>query len=135
MDAVRRGPGPYLFVAETVFVYLEEQQVKAALGQIAAAFPRATIVLDTVTRLGVDGGNRDFARREMAARFVWACDDPASIEGWNIGLRLSASRTMGDVPEGLWPRLPWGLRANLALLRRLAPRLLTFYRINVFESV
>jgi hypothetical protein len=50
--AVRRSPGPYFLVAETVFVYLEESQVKAALEQIASGFPEVTIALDTLGRRG-----------------------------------------------------------------------------------
>ena len=69
IETVRRSPGPYFLVAETVFVYLEEAAVKTALGQIGSGLPQATIALDTVGRRAVDTGNRDFARRKMAARF------------------------------------------------------------------
>ena len=98
IEAVRRSPGPYFLVAETVFVYLEEAQVKAALGHIASGFPQVTIALDTLGRRAADSGNRDFARRKMAARFVWACEDPIAIQQWNIGLRLVESRTVATFP-------------------------------------
>ena len=41
IETVRRSPGPYFLVAETVFVYLEEGQVKAALRQIASGFRKS----------------------------------------------------------------------------------------------
>ncbi len=74
IETVRRSPGPYFLVAETVFVYLEEAQVKTALRQIAGGFPKVTIALDTVGRRAVDHGNTDHARRNLAARFAWACE-------------------------------------------------------------
>ena len=134
IETVRRSPGPYFLVAETVFVYLEEAQVKAALGQIASGFPQVTIAFDTLGRRAVDGGNRDHARRKLAARFAWACDDPIAIQHWNIGLHLVESRTVADVPDCLWPRLSWSLRASLRLSGRFIPRLMKLYQLNLFAG-
>jgi len=134
IETVRRSPGPYFLVAETVFVYLEEAQVKSALRQIASGFPQVAIALDTVGRRAVDIGNRDFARRKMAARFTWACEDPLAIHDWNIGLRLVESRTVADVPDCLWPRLSLPLRVNLRFFRRFFPKQMNVYRLNVFAS-
>ena len=132
MATVRQSPGPYLFVAETVFVYLKEQEVKAALTQIAENFPRVNIAFDTTSRRAVDGGNKDHARRRMAARFAWACDDPREIEGWDIGLRLVESRNMGNIPEPLMARLSLPLRTGIRVFRKLFPNLMKVYRLNLF---
>ena len=79
---VRQSPGPYFFVAEAVFVYLEEREVKAALAQIMDNFPYASFAFDTDSRKAIDGGNKDFARRKLPARFAWACEDPTDVERW-----------------------------------------------------
>ncbi|MBZ5582250.1 MAG: class I SAM-dependent methyltransferase [Acidobacteriia bacterium] len=134
IETVRRSRGPYFLVAETVFAYLEEAQVKAALGRIASGFPEVTIALDTLGRRAVDIGNRGFARQKMAARFTWACEDPIAIQHWNIGLRLVESRTVADVPECLWPRLSLPLRANLRLFGRFFPKQMKMYQLNVFAG-
>jgi O-methyltransferase involved in polyketide biosynthesis len=104
VDDGRGGLGAML-VAETVLVYLEEAQVKAALGQIARGLPGATIALDTGARRAVDSANRDHEKRGVAARFAWACEDPRAIEDWGIGLQLVESRTVADVPASLWSSL------------------------------
>ena len=134
IETVRRSPGPYFLVAETVFVYLEESQVKAALSQIASGFPQITIALDTIGRRAVEIGNKDFVRRKMDARFVWACEDPAAIQDWNIGLHLVESRTVADVPDCLWPRLSLSLRASLRLLGRFFPKAMKVYQLSVFAG-
>ena len=131
---VRRSPGPYFLVAETVLAYLEEAQVKAALGQIASGLPQVTMALDTLARRGVDAGNRDHARLKFAPRFAWACEDPIAIQHWNIGLHLVESRTVADVPDCLWPRLSLPLRANLRFFGRFFPKLMKLYRLNVFAG-
>jgi len=134
MAPVRQSPGPYFFVAETVFVYLKEQEVKAALAQIAKNFPGASIAFDTTSRKAVDGGNKDHARRKLDARFAWACNDPREIESWNIGLRLVESRTPVDVPEPLKRRLSWPIRTSFRVLRKLFPKLMKVYQLNLFAG-
>jgi O-methyltransferase involved in polyketide biosynthesis len=135
METVRACPAPYLFVAETVFIYLEEADVKSALAQIARNFPGAGIALDTGSRRAVTGGNKDFVRRKMAARFAWACDDPRTIESWNIGLRLIESLPLTDVPDPLRSRLSLPVRASFRLLNSLFPKLKRVYQLNLFETV
>jgi len=130
--AVRRSPGPYCFVAEAVFIYLTEPEVRAALGQIAANFPGATIAFDTTTRKGVDRMNKDHARRNLAARFAWACEAPREIEGWKIGLRLAESHPMMDIPAAVRSRLSLSTRATLRIFLKLVPQMRKAYQLNLF---
>jgi O-methyltransferase involved in polyketide biosynthesis len=134
MAAVRESPGPYCFVAEAVFVYLTEPQVKAALAQIAANFPSLTIAFDTGTRKAIEHENKDHARRNLGARFAWACEDPKEIERWNIGLRLVESRPMIDVPDSLRSRLSLPTRAAFRVLAKLFPKIANAYRLNLFAG-
>ena len=134
MAAVRLSPGPYCFVAETVFIYLTEQQVKAALAQIAGNFPSACIAFDTATLRAIGRGNKDHARRKLEARFAWACEDPREIERWKIGLRLVESRSPMDVPESLRPRLSLPMRAALRVLAELGPKVTKAYQLNLFAG-
>jgi O-methyltransferase involved in polyketide biosynthesis len=135
IQTVGRSPGPYFFVAETVFIYLQEAEVKAALAQIAKNFPRAGVALDTGSARAVVGGNKDFVRRKMDARFAWACDDPRTIESWNIGLRLLESRALAEVTGPLRARLSLPVRASFRLFGALFPKLTQAYLLNLFEVV
>jgi O-methyltransferase involved in polyketide biosynthesis len=134
MAAVRLSPGPYCFVAETVFIYLTEQQVKAALAQIAGNFPSACIAFDTATLRAISRGNEDHARRKLEARFAWSCEDPREIERWKIGLRLVESRSPMDVPESLRSRLSLPMRAALRVLAELGPKVTKAYQLNLFAG-
>jgi O-methyltransferase involved in polyketide biosynthesis len=53
-----------LLVAESVFVYLKEQEVKTALAQIAENFPGVNIAFHTISHKALEGANKDHARRE-----------------------------------------------------------------------
>lgn len=134
MAAVRESPGPYYFVAEAVFFYLTEPEVKAALAQIAANFSPASIAFDTATRQVISRENKDHARRKLQGRFTWACEDPREIERWKIGLRLLESRTMTDVPASLRSRLSLPMRAAFRVLSKLFPKLTKAYRFNLFAG-
>ena len=134
MATVRQSPGPYFFVAEAVFIYLQEQEVKAVLAQVAENFPGANIAFDTTSRHAVNGANKDHARLNMAARFAWACDDPREIENWNIGLRRVESRTMVDLPEALMARLSLPMRTTIRVLRKLFPQVMKAYHLNLFAG-
>lgn len=132
MAAVRMGPGPYFFVAEAVLIYLTEQEVKLALAQIAANFPNATIAFDTAPLRAIRNGNKDHAHQKINARFTWACEDPAEIERWKIGLRLLDFRSMLDIPGPLRSRLSLPTRAVLRILLKFVPQIANAYRLSLF---
>jgi O-methyltransferase involved in polyketide biosynthesis len=134
MTAVCQSPGPYCFVAEAVFIYLTEQEVKAALAQIAGNFPAASIIFDRAPRKVIERLNRDHARQKLDARFTWACDDPRDIERWGIGLRLAEYRTLTDIRDSLRSRLSWPLRAAFAVLATLFPRFMRAPLILITEA-
>jgi len=133
MAAVRESPGPYFFVAEAVFIYLTEPEVKAALARIAGNFPRAGIAFDTGTLKALSHENQEHARRHLDARFAWACEDPREVERWDIGLRLVESRSLADVPASVRSRLSLPLRAALGIFARF-PQLTRQYRLNLFAG-
>jgi O-methyltransferase involved in polyketide biosynthesis len=133
MAAVRESPGPYFFVAEAVFIYLTEPEVKAALARIAGNFPRAGIAFDTGTLKALSHENQEHARRHLDARFAWACEDPREVERWDIGLRLVESRSLADVTASVRSRLSLPLRAALGIFARF-PQLTRQYRLNLFAG-
>jgi O-methyltransferase involved in polyketide biosynthesis len=134
MDAVRQSPAPYFFIAETVFVYLPESQVKAALAQIARSFPGAGIAFDTATFEAIARENADHARLNLGAHFASSCEDPKEIERWGIGLRLVESLTLADFPKSVRRRLPLTMRIGFRYIMLRHPKKLSVYRLNLFAA-
>ncbi len=134
MATVERSPGPYIFAAEAVFLYLEEPKVRVALAEITRRFPGCTMVIDTANRKAVEGGNRDFAKKGMAARFQWSCEDPREVDRWNIGLRLLETRTLLEVPDPVRRRLSLPLRVTCSTFQKLFPKQMGAYRLNLFDA-
>jgi len=130
---VRQSPGPYFFVAEAVFVYLTEREVKTALAQIANSFPHMSVAFDSTVQAVINRENRDHDRRKLGAHFRWACNDPREIERWGIGLHLVESKSLTELPDALKSRLSFSMRASISVLPRLFPKFAQAYRLNLFE--
>lgn len=129
LPIVREYPGPYFFAAEGVLVYLPEAEVMQALARIVDHFPGALVALDTYTRQAYNRQHQMAARRNIPARWAWACDDPRSLG--RLGLRIVESATIPRPPSALRSQLPARYRYLLPLAR---PLLGNFSSITLFQA-
>ena len=113
LPAVAQSQGPYFFVADGVLVYLPEDQVMAALGRIAARFPGALVAFDTYPARTFEQQHRLAARRGIAARWAWACDDPRALE--RSGLEVVQTAAITRPPRDMRAQLPGRYRYLLRL--------------------
>ena len=122
--------GPHCLIAEGVFGYLPEEEVKEALGRIADALPGSILAFD------ISGRRRPTERRGrrvwpgLRARSGWTCEDPREVEQWGLGYRLLESRALADMPlsEELF-----SVQYALALARILGWAIDT-HRVNVYRA-
>ncbi len=129
LPIVAESPGPYFFVAEGVLVYLPEADVTAALTRIVERFPGAFVALDTYSQRTFDQQHRMAAKRNIPARWAWACDDPRSLE--RLGLRVVESSTITRPPGAVRRQLPARYRYLLPLADPLFGKVL---RITLFRA-
>ncbi|MBO0820631.1 MAG: class I SAM-dependent methyltransferase [Nocardiopsaceae bacterium] len=113
LDQVAARPGPYFFVADGVLPYVPPDEVEATLTRIAARFPGASLAFDAYPRRAMEIQHQQAAKRGMAARWAWACDDPKSLE--RLGLRLMESASVTHPPPALRRKLPARYRYLLPL--------------------
>ncbi len=104
LDVVAHMQKPAIFLAEGVFPYFPEADVKRVIMALSARFPGAEIAFDALSPLMAGLHNRTSAvLRETGARLNWAVDDPRRLESW--GLRLLDKWGYFDRHE---PRLGFG---------------------------
>src|SRR5215468_2216610 len=115
LPAVRDSQGPYFFAAEGVLVYLP--QAPAVLARIAARFAGALIAVDTYGQQMLERQHRMAAKKNMAARWAWPCDDPRSLE--SLGLDVVEEAAVTRPPAGLRAELPPRYRYLLPLAGRI----------------
>ena len=127
---VSQSPGPYFFAAEGVLAYLRQDQVIRVLTRIAERFPGALLALDTYSRRTMDQQHRLAARKNIPARWAWACDDPRSLR--RLGLEVVESATLTRPPRALRGQLPARYRYLLPLADPVVGKTMT---LTLFRAV
>jgi O-methyltransferase involved in polyketide biosynthesis len=131
LEAVKvHSPLPFLFLAETVFVYFTEAQVKSLVLTLRDHFPGAELVFDGWRPFEVWLGNRYFSlsNSQFAGLMRWGLWRGREIEGWGAaspvgtGIRLLDDWGLFDQPE---PRL--------APYRWMVPLFRLFKPIGIFH--
>ena len=92
----------YLFIAEGVFPYFTEEQVKSLFMLFMREFPGCELVCDGMSPLMVRIHNLELSSSKVAARLGWALKDGRQPETWAGGIHLLADWYYFDRPE---PRL------------------------------
>ena len=124
LDVVAQTNKPVIFLAEGVFSYFSETQVKAVVTALAARFPGAELVFEAYSSLTVNMHKRTSTLlKETGTRADWAVDDPRQVEAW--GLRLLDKWGYFDQHEprlgvfNLLRHIPLVANANFVLRYRL----------------
>ncbi|MEU6585522.1 class I SAM-dependent methyltransferase [Nocardia sp. NPDC046763] len=131
---VKTLPAPYFFISEGVLVYLEQPQVRCAVTLIAENFPGADLAMDTAGRWMIDHQDGHDAMKQVTARMRWACDDPAEVEGWGIGLRLLESGDLSRIPARLRDRVPVARRTVLRVVSLVFRQRFGGYKLNHYRA-
>lgn len=88
---------PFLFLAEGVFMYFEEAQVKSLVLKLRDCFPGAELVFDAFSPFMRWGHNVRVTRTRVGAYLHWGLKHAQDLEGWGGG----AGRTGGGKPGGI----------------------------------
>jgi O-methyltransferase involved in polyketide biosynthesis len=90
---------PFLFLAENVFVYFKEAQVKTLVLRLRDHFPGAELVFDGWTPFFVWLGNRQLSRSKFAGLLHWGFWRSQALESWGEGIHLLGQWGFFDQPE------------------------------------
>jgi methyltransferase (TIGR00027 family) len=131
LDAVKaHQPRPFLFLAEGVFMYFKEAQVKSLVLTLRDQFPGAELVFDAFSPIMRWGHNVRVTRTGIGAHLHWALKHGQDLERWSdpsTSLRAGGIRLLDE-------RFPFQYlepRMRHALQMRLFPFLAT--AIGVFH--
>jgi O-methyltransferase involved in polyketide biosynthesis len=100
---------PFLLLAETVFVYFVEAQVRSLVLTLRDYFPDAELVFDGWRPFEVWLGNRyfSFSDSQFAGLMRWGLWRGEELEGWGDGIRLLDEWGFFDRPEPRLHRYRW----------------------------
>jgi O-methyltransferase involved in polyketide biosynthesis len=108
LEAVKvHSPRPLLFLAETVFVYFIEAQVKSLVLTLRDHFPGAELVFDGWRPFEVWLGNRYLSNSLFAGLMHWGFWRGQELEGWGDGIHLLDEWGFFDQPEPRMDSFRW----------------------------
>jgi methyltransferase (TIGR00027 family) len=90
---------PFLFLAEGVFMYFEEAQVKSLVLTLRDRFPGAELVFDAFSPFLRRVHNNKVTRTGIGAHLHWALKHGQDLERWSDGIRLLDERFPFQYPE------------------------------------
>jgi len=108
LEAVRvHSQRPFLFLAETVFLYFTEAQVKSLVLTLRDHFPGAELVFDGWRPFEIWVGNLHLSPSIFAGLMRWGFWRGQEIEGWGDGIRLLDEWGFFDQPEPRMDSFRW----------------------------
>lgn len=102
MDLVGDPKRPFLFLAEGVFPYFQEADVKRVVLALQERFPGAELVCDAMAPFMVRLHDLELRLSKVSAHLHWGLRHGREPEGWCAGIRLLDEWFYFDRPE---PRL------------------------------
>jgi O-methyltransferase involved in polyketide biosynthesis len=87
MNAIAAERKPVLFIAEGVFPYLQEQDLRRTFGILAERFPGSELAFDALTKFSIRLHNMHPLLRKAGARLNWGLDGGRDLERWDPRIR------------------------------------------------
>ncbi|PKM95605.1 MAG: class I SAM-dependent methyltransferase [Firmicutes bacterium HGW-Firmicutes-1] len=82
IDGIRMVGNEVLIIAEGLFMYLSENEIKALLEALKSKFKKYTIIFDAYSKLTVKSSKYHPSLKKTGAKVKWGVDDPREIEGY-----------------------------------------------------
>lgn len=79
---------PVLFIAEGLFMYLSEDEVKKVILEIKKRFPNSEIVIEILGKYLADNTHLHRSVAKTNAKFKWGVNDCKELETWQPGIHL-----------------------------------------------
>jgi len=89
MEEVERfQPGPFMFLAEGVFPYFEEVQIRSLFLKLRDHFPGCELASDAHTAFVIWADNLQLSFSGVQARLHWRLKNPRDVESWGDDIHL-----------------------------------------------
>ncbi|WP_319559728.1 class I SAM-dependent methyltransferase [Marispirochaeta sp.] len=80
--------GHYIIIAEGLFMYLKENEIKELISRLKDRIGNYTLIFDAYSKLTAKNANNHPSLKKTGARINWGIDDPAELANWGLGIQL-----------------------------------------------
>jgi hypothetical protein len=123
--------GPVLLVAEGVFVYFEEADVRRLFTRLLNELPGACLAFDAMSTWWICNQHKHDSLKHLDATIHWGIDDVADLEWWDSRYRVDASVTLGQVSHRFRRHVPIHYRVLGDVVGLIFPKQTRGYRLNL----
>ncbi|MDD5017236.1 MAG: hypothetical protein PHO15_03940, partial [Eubacteriales bacterium] len=78
------GKEHYIVIAEGLFMYLKEDEIKTLIGRLKQKIGGYTLIFDAYSTLTAKHANNHPALKKTGAKINWGIDDPEALERWGM---------------------------------------------------
>ena len=86
IDAIQKKDVPVLIIAEGLFMYLKEDEVKSLVLKLQEVFPGSRLIFDCYSELTAKKISGHPSIKKTKAKVYWGLDDVYELEKWNEGI-------------------------------------------------
>jgi O-methyltransferase involved in polyketide biosynthesis len=108
IDSIEQVENEVLVIAEGLFMYLLENEIKTLFGALKSSFENYTIVFDAFSKLTAKSSKNHPSLNKTGATIKWGVDDPKEIEGYTDGAKYLKTLYLTD--ENVIEMLPKNYR-------------------------
>ncbi|MBW4473170.1 MAG: class I SAM-dependent methyltransferase [Stenomitos rutilans HA7619-LM2] len=88
MNQISEAGRAVLFVAEGIFLYLTEAEVKQVIFSLQQRFPNSEIVIEVIGKFILKSTQFFRSKAVPGGRFQWGINDCSEMETWSSGIKL-----------------------------------------------
>jgi O-methyltransferase involved in polyketide biosynthesis len=127
VDAVKTvGYSPIMFVAEGVFMYFTEAQVKQVFALLVENFPGCYLAFDSMSPFTVKNQKHLDPIKHYSAKFQWEIKDIRDIAKWDDRYQVTEVKLLKDAPGQYYQRMDLFSRLILSI-----PPFKNMYRLSL----
>lgn len=120
IDQVKTAGRPVIFLAEGLFMYFAEEELKPFFRELARRFPGSEMLFEMLAPLAVGKSRHHETVKKIDSRaeFKWALKNSRDMETWNPSIRFAEEWNYFD-----FHKRRWGLFGAFARLPFIRPRM------------
>jgi methyltransferase (TIGR00027 family) len=120
IDAVKHEDRPVIFLAEGLFMYFAEEELKPLFTALAERFPGSEMLFEMLCpfMVGKSKHHETVKKIDSAAEFKWGLKNTRDMESWHPGIRFIEEWNYYDCH-----RKRWGLFGTIARLPFIRPHM------------
>ncbi len=103
IDAIEQHSRPVLIIAEGLFMYFQEQEVRTLFIELAERFPGAELLFDVLAPLAVAKNNHLLTeKKKNAVTLQWSLESSRKLETWHSHIRVIREWNDCDYHQKRW---------------------------------